>query len=411
MLAPLLATLAAVTSVAPAAVAPSDPTGYSIDSLAPGTVVLRTALSGNAWGGDRDPMIEVRADGTVTLATDSAVGGYVRGRLSAEGLDTLVDAAADAELLSAADYGELAVTDVGTTVVAVTLDGGSATHAVWGLGIEDFSETLTPEQVSARSNLGSFLADVDAILGDPASFVEPVGPFVADRLYLSVGAVSWDGEGRPEDPVTIDEWPLSTSIDQLPFAPDFDGLAGCTTLVGDDAAAMQQAIDEAGTDGPVVVATGSDRPDVPDQLYVWASAVTAPRAGCAAADDPTGTPGPLPDTAYLPLTGEVDMADVLAASPWPVDGPTASMVLERLAADPAFFTAIGAEIGQPISWVKATWFDVVAYAGDVDGQRSVILRATCSRYIADEFDMCELWGRFDVSTGDVVDVDLRPGPH
>jgi hypothetical protein len=92
-----------------------------------------------------------------------------------------------------------------------------------------------------------------------------------------------------------------------------------------------------------------------------------------------------------------------------VDAPTDVLVLEAMAAMPAFFDAAGAELGRPMSWTESTWFDVVTFAGEIDGSRHVVIRATCSRYIEDEYDQCELWGRFDVRTGTIVEVVVRPG--
>jgi len=397
-----LSTLAVVPSTSP--VPPQD---YTIDGLDPDTVVLRTALAGNVWGNDRDPLIAVRADGTVYVATDGAAGGYERGQLSAAGMEALLDAVEAAELLDVPEYGQVAVTDVGSTVVELTVDGGTAVHDVWALSVPELgADMLSPEHAAARASLSGFVDQLDVLVGDPALFAEAVGPFVADRLYLTISPVSW-GDDPQEASGTPEPWPLSTPIDALAFDGGFYGDTGCTTLVGADAAAMQRAFERV-PQGVLVLATGTDLPAVPTSVMATASTVVAPRTGCAEADDPPDVPGELPTTAYLALSGEVELADVLEAAPWKVDAPTDVLVLEAMAAIPPFFDAAGAELGRPMSWTESTWFDVVTVAGEIDGSRHVVIRATCSRYIEDEYDRCELWGRFDVRTGTIVEVVVRP---
>ena len=64
-------------------------------------------------------------------------------------------------------------------------------------------------------------------------------------------------------------------------------------------------------------------------------------------------------------------------------------------------------LGVPIDSVEASWFDTVAVGVELDGTRFVDVRALCSTYVTDEYEQCELWGRFDVDRSVVVDVELR----
>jgi hypothetical protein len=406
MLAALLVSLSALAVVP--STSPTSSADYTVDGLDPDTVVLRTALVGNVWGNDRDPLIAVLADGTVYVATETAAGGYERGRLSESGMEALLDAVEHADLLDVPEYGHVAVTDVGSTVVELTVDGGTAVHDVWALSVpEAGADMLSPEQAAARTSLSGFLDQLDVLVGDPALFAEGVGPFVADRLYLTIDPVPW-GDDPHGTSATPTPWPLTTPIEELAFDGGFYADTGCTTLVGTDAAAMQRVFERA-PQGPVVLATGTDLPAVPMSVLASASTVVAPRSGCAEAGDDPGAPGALPTTVYLALSGEVELADVVEAAPWKVAAPTDVLVLEAMAAIPAFFDAAGAELGRSMTWTESTWFDVVTFAGDVDGSRNVVVRATCSSYIEDEYDQCELWGRFDVRTGTIVEVVARAG--
>jgi hypothetical protein len=199
------------------------------------------------------PEFRLYGDGTVVVRGPD--GGalplpttYV---LSQEGIDAVLDAAADAGLLGEApDYGMPPVTDVGSTTVALDVDGATVVHDAYALGFENASlDGLTDEQRNAREALAGFVELVKGLADErPDLIAAAPGPYQPEAVDVHVWRAPEDA-----DPAGAIEWPLGTAPEAFP--PDAAlSDARCATVRGADLAALLQAL--GGAEGPVLLRSG-----------------------------------------------------------------------------------------------------------------------------------------------------------
>lgn len=220
----------------------------------PGAVVLEVFTSGGfvpiGYHFRFVPSLTVYGDGRaivqgpVTLQyPGAALPNLLETRLSADEVDAIVAAAADAGLLGPApEYGTPAIADVPTTTVTLGVGGETYVHAVYaldlgayGMDVDEGSadagsgddvgiDGLTPREREARRVLAGFLARATAIV-DGAG--EPT-PFVPDGVaYLALPTQPWEGSGELAPEVL--PWPLGTSLADA---------AECAAVTGEDAATL-----------------------------------------------------------------------------------------------------------------------------------------------------------------------------
>jgi hypothetical protein len=205
---------------------PTEPDAVVVDlTTGGGFVPVEVAI-------DNRPEFRLYGDGIVLARPENETfpspPALVRYRLTPEGIQTVLAAADAAGLLEEGpDYGEPGVTDVGTTVLTVAVDGSSYSHAAYALGFED-APGLTAEQIEAREQFAAF-ADYlrrlpthapDALAEEPA----PYEPAAADVYVFEreaepgLDAAPWPYERPPTD------WP--------PAASDSAFGGSCLTISG-----------------------------------------------------------------------------------------------------------------------------------------------------------------------------------
>ncbi len=160
-------------------------------------------------------------------------------RLSDEQLEAIIGAATDAGLLDEApDYGRPPITDVGSTLVTITVDGATYEHDAYALSVaiaEGMGEDsgLTSEQLAAREALDGFLttarSQVEAAGDD--------GAYEPEAFAVMARPTGQADVAEPADGVVVPAeipWPLADVA-----------LADCVVVAGDDAAALLPVLEGA----------------------------------------------------------------------------------------------------------------------------------------------------------------------
>lgn len=155
-------------------------------------------------------------------------------RLSDEAVRAIVTAAEDAGLLGAApEYGMPAITDVGSTLVTVGVDGTSHAHDAYALEIARDTDGdvagLTEEHLAAREALAGFVDAVRAAVGS----AEEAGPYAPDAYAVMARPADAAAEVEPA-PAEI-AWPLAVPLTG----------ADCVVVDGEDAAALGPVLADA----------------------------------------------------------------------------------------------------------------------------------------------------------------------
>jgi hypothetical protein len=204
---------------------PAEPDAVVVDlSTGAGFVPVEVAI-------DSRPEFRLYGDGTVLARPENETfpspPALVRYRLTPEGIQTVLAAADAAGLLGEMpDYGEPGVTDLGTTVLTVNVDGSSYSHPAYALGFED--SLLTAEQTDARRRLAGFSDYVrnlpvnapDALAEQPA----PYEPAAAD-VYVF--------EREAEPGLDAPKWPYERPPTDWPPASSDSAFGGaCLTITG-----------------------------------------------------------------------------------------------------------------------------------------------------------------------------------
>lgn len=181
------------------------------------------------------PTFRLYGDGTV-LATSASIHEWARVapitayRLSEEGVQAVLEAAEAAGLFgSEVDYGEPYFTDGGSTLVDVNAGGLSITQSAYMLGNEEQESHITDAALERRRQLTSFIDLVTHIPDrQPELIVEAPHPY--EPKAVDVYASVWrDATAK----VHLD-WPGATPL-----------TAGCTTVRGDELAAVGAALESA----------------------------------------------------------------------------------------------------------------------------------------------------------------------
>ncbi|HCT77343.1 MAG TPA: hypothetical protein DGG94_04175 [Micromonosporaceae bacterium] len=170
------------------------------------------------------PKVSLYGTGRMILDVpgSSAMPAPIERSLSPQGIRKVLQAAADAGLLSRREYGTPRVGDAGVTIVTLVSGAEQYVSRIVGLGvIED--ESLTAEERAAREKVRAFVArfaDLDKWLaGDLVGQSRPYS-----HKLLAVYAL-------PQEPVTAAgrQWPLA----DLATAGDINDFGRCQILSGD----------------------------------------------------------------------------------------------------------------------------------------------------------------------------------
>lgn len=179
----------------------------------------------------------VLADGTSFTAGATtmqfpgpAIAPVSTGRLSDGQVADLLDAAEAAGLTSPRDYGQPAITDVGTTTISVVIDGTHHTVEVYALREEDHAGRLTAEQRDARAKV--------------SEFIETVGEAVSAAATGAFEPTSYQVLATPSQPAASYEDPKPNELDwPVPSTPLAEG--PCRDVTGSDAVALRDALAKA----------------------------------------------------------------------------------------------------------------------------------------------------------------------
>jgi hypothetical protein len=212
----LLVTLGLVaTSASPAGAAVWPDTAsddnLTIDGMSRGQLVLRVGLVGSYWQADSPANVSVYADGRVVVVAPDARLGYVTFVIDPAAIDELLRLAATTTPFDEVDYGDVMVTDVGSTRVELHSDQGDSVVTVWAL---EHDSGLTAEQRQSRQRLLALVQAMDSLVGDGAVLIEPLAPFVSEQVMMVLRPVlpGMSPEGTPA-PWPLDRLPLTLYAD------------------------------------------------------------------------------------------------------------------------------------------------------------------------------------------------------
>lgn len=367
------------TVAPPLDTAPVDGQPLTIDTLAADDLVLRVGLEGSN-GSDEPRLVTVYADGTVVIPRHDSPTGFVAFQVDDTALGQVLALASDADLYGEVDYGEVAVTDLGSTVVTVHTDRGSTTVSVWALELTD---GVTWNQADARTRLTA-LADALAHLQDDPAQQGPLEPFVPPTIELHLAPADPDDDSLP-----IADWPLADlRADQWQVTP---WRSGCLAV---DAAELAGVM----ANGPEQVwtlpATGTA---IPPTVGVRLRALQPADEPCDGAPA-FGAPRALTADESASTEHRVD-------TPWPADRRTSVHPLEAWAAESTLIDEVlPARLPDVGGWDRTrwSWFDVGVVGVELGEQRLVDVMATCTVFVEDEEPACTILARFDTTTGELV---------
>jgi hypothetical protein len=177
------------------------------------------------------PMIAVYGDGRVitqgpviAIYPPPALPNLQESRISAEGIQAMLRAAADAGLMDGdVEYRGVDAGDASTTVFTVTANGTTTTVTVDGLELGDLPPGLSQEEIEARQSLRMFrqqAVDYRSLM-PPGAILQDEQSYEIERLQLVV--VPADEALVPADPAITPgtmEWPLDTPLSSFgePYA-------------------------------------------------------------------------------------------------------------------------------------------------------------------------------------------------
>jgi len=240
----LLAATSGCAQAAPGSIGPSTTQGPDPATYVPGDLVLRVELVHGfmpEYFVHHLPTISVYGDGRVITEgaethQSPAMPNVVVRRITAAGVDALVNRAVSGGVGQDTDFGQPDIYDAPGTRFTVLTDRGVLVTDVYALGADD-GRNLTDAQRSARQELKDLiddLLDLPSTLGPDAGGEEPYVPSamaVITRPWTNDGITS--RTGRPER-----VWPGPA----LPGEP-MGRLQGvhCLTVAGADVAAVADA--------------------------------------------------------------------------------------------------------------------------------------------------------------------------
>ncbi len=378
----LVATSADPARAAVWADAVSDDT-LTIDGMSPGELVLRVGLVGSYWQVDSPANISVYADGRVVVVAPEERLGYNSFVIDPTTVDELLRLAAATTPFDEVDYGDVMVTDVGSTRVEVHSDQGDSVVEVWAL---DHDYDLTADQLQSRQRLRALVQAMEGLASATSAHVEPVVPFVSDQVMVVLRPVlpGMSPEGTPTP------WPLGTWSANIFSDPGFHYVCF-----------------------PVPAAVVAGLSDEINGEYLWKPpsdlGVATPAAVGASAT------AVLPDSKPCEGYSLVEVARPLTAaelatpphdwtSPWPQGVRTTTQPLEEwMAVDTMARTVLPTQLGGSWDWNRWSWFEYRFAAAEVDGRRVIDIQATCTVYAEDEEAACTIDARFDARTGELLE--------
>jgi hypothetical protein len=358
-------------------VAPTGDGQITIDSLASGALVLRLGHVGGYWQPDSPDSVSVYADGRVIVRDEDEQLGYATFLIDRAALEELLAVAAAATPFEPVDYGQVLITDVGSTRVTVHGDQGDAVIEVWAL---DHLDGLSDEQRSHRERL---LALVAAMQSLDASTVEP---YTSDEVMVVLRPVL-PGMGPLGTPKP---WPLAEAPTELSGDPGLH-----TVCLAVPAASVGALPDE--VNGEHLWSLPHDLGvATPHEVAASLTAVLPEQKPCEAFD-------PV-EPARLLAPDELRMPPHDWASPWPQGPRTTTHPFEEwMAVDAMARTVLPAELGGTWDWNRWSWFEYRFAASDVDGRRVIDIEARCTDYVTDEEPACIIDARFDAITGELLE--------
>lgn len=364
----------------------NDDDALTIDTLAPDELVLRVGRAGS--NGDDEPrLVSLYADGTVIVPRNDSPTGSSSFRIDDARMTELLGLASAARLYDdGVDYGEIDVTDIGSTVVTAGTDRGTAEVSVWALEIiDEMSTDLSDDQVAARDHLRELVEALEATQEAPARDAT-LEPYVPATLQLRLSPVDPDDEAVP----TAD-WPL-------------DGMrAGQWRVTRRLAACLPVTRNEV---GPLLAKGQVQEWSLPRHDGAAPPTVRVHIEAVQPADEPCdGAPA---FAAPRPLTAdEARSTTSRVQTPWPSDAVTTVHPLEAWAAAWVLLTEVlPAELPGGGDWdsTRWSWFDVGVVGVELDGRRFVDVMATCTVFVEDEESACTILARFDATTGALVEL-------
>jgi hypothetical protein len=165
--------------------------------------------------------------------------------LTPEALDRLIDLAGAKGLTTDAHYDFMAVSDVTTTVLAVTIDGRTSTVSAYALAEtpDDVADGMTAAERQGRANLSAFLDALTAIpeddWADDGALLEPEAIRVYATPYVPDPAADWQAV----------PWPLE---DLATAGTELENGMGyrCQVIAGDDLAEVMPLLEGANEQTP-----------------------------------------------------------------------------------------------------------------------------------------------------------------
>jgi hypothetical protein len=345
-------------------------------------------------------IFELHDDGSVFTA-GSGPFGLERYRLGPEGIDRARRLLGDIDLDDTA-YGEPSITDMPSTAVYVNLDGHPGDLSVYALAdLDDIGGLgVSADQQAARAALMTTLDELDGLADDAHLVAEPPEDYRPERLDVSF--IPWvtgdDGSSTGLEPLL---WPLDTPLTDRTLG--WDGLRLCTTVEGDEATALTEAMAVDQTEPwSTGAAEGSSRPTT------VAAQVHGLRPGedaCGDRAEPEGTSDP-------PLldAGPLYPVELSTSDGWdgtlPADSFRPARPLEVYAVVPAVAAAVATDPATNLSDTDLTWYDYRAIAAVADGTTYLDIEARPTAGSTPDPDEPTTWrARTDLRTGEVVAVE------
>lgn len=138
------------------------------------------------------------------------------------------------------DFGDHPVEGQGPTDVVIDTGNEFAQHVAWALGVsEDAASGLTEAQLTAREALAGFVEAAYALVNDGERyFASQIAVLESDADILGIGP------GDEQEPMA---WPIETEP------------IGCALITGEEAAQLNEALDDANAFTPWLLGAGSPR--------------------------------------------------------------------------------------------------------------------------------------------------------
>jgi hypothetical protein len=205
--------------------------------------VLRAQIPGFSLFGDGTA---VTTGAQIEIYPGPALPSLVATPITEEGVQAVLQAALDAGLGKDAqhiDLGNMAISDMPTTVFTLVVDGQTHVTTVYALGaVTEQPSGMSDEAWAARQALEGFATEV----GDLRSWL-PTGSVGADTAYEPTGMRIFVGPYNGDPQLTQAEiaWPLDTNLETIGQPTDLGDR--CAVLEGADLEAVYPLAQQANT--------------------------------------------------------------------------------------------------------------------------------------------------------------------